>query len=264
MDKEFNKEIMFANISFLLEKHGKKIGELESEAGVSTGYISRTNKDSSTKPGIDFIINVADALKISIDTLINIDLSELTPTELYLISFFEKLKKDTLDDKLEWNKESADFFNRQDANTNGYADHPMLNLETFYPEGEDGYPSREDRVIIVSETYDKDTFMYGDCFHLNMKDGAKLYITNVGGDTYDSNGINEPVIEVWMYEPNLDKQFLSSSQKESKLSILVDDLYQTIVEFSKHPKIKAEMRSVIDAYIKNDDLNHTPYDDLPF
>ena len=51
MTEEFNKKIMLDNISFLLNESGKKIGELETEAGVSTGYISRISKDEKTKLG---------------------------------------------------------------------------------------------------------------------------------------------------------------------------------------------------------------------
>ena len=45
MTDEFNKQIMLNNISFLLNKFDKRIGELETEAGVSAGYISRITKD---------------------------------------------------------------------------------------------------------------------------------------------------------------------------------------------------------------------------
>ena len=94
MSVEFNKQLMLDNISFMLKEFGKKIGELEAEAGVSPGYISRTSKDDKAKPGIDFIVKVAEALNTSVDTLLNIDLSGLTPTERYLISFLEKLKSE--------------------------------------------------------------------------------------------------------------------------------------------------------------------------
>ena len=45
MSKEFNKQQMLDNITFFLQEFSKKIGELETEAGVSPGYISRITKD---------------------------------------------------------------------------------------------------------------------------------------------------------------------------------------------------------------------------
>ena len=48
----------------------KKIGELEGEAGVSAGYISRISKYGNTKPGIEFIMKVADSFNVCLDTLL--------------------------------------------------------------------------------------------------------------------------------------------------------------------------------------------------
>lgn len=263
MTKEFNKNIMFDNISFLLDKYDKKIGELEVEAGVSIGYISRTSKDSGAKPGIDFVINVAKSLNISVDTLISVNLSELTPTELYLISFFEKLKKDTLEDKLYWNLESADFLNKQEADINGYCYHPLLNLETFYIEGEDGYPQEITEVVMISKTFGKNTYIADDCFYLNMNNNSKLYVMNVEKGVEKLNQMNS-VIEIWMYEPSLGNQFLGSSEGESNLADLIESLYKTIQEYSKYPKIKNEIQYIIDSYIDNDELDNNAYDDIPF
>ena len=107
MEQKFNKTIIFDNIAFMLKESGKKIGELETEAGVSLGYISRMSKEGNAKPGIDFIMKTAEALNVSVDTLLRVDLSSLTATEKYLISFLEKLVKDTFDDKLDWQTETA-------------------------------------------------------------------------------------------------------------------------------------------------------------
>lgn len=120
MSEEFNKQLMLENISFILKESGKKIGELETEADVSPGYISRTSKDKKAKPGIDFVVKTAESLNISVDTLLNIDLAGLTPTERYLISFIEKLKRDTADDKLDWIRSSADSLKRMDCDANGF------------------------------------------------------------------------------------------------------------------------------------------------
>ena len=38
---EFEKEKLMKNINFLIKRKNMKIGELEAELGVSTGYLSR-------------------------------------------------------------------------------------------------------------------------------------------------------------------------------------------------------------------------------
>lgn len=90
MSDKFNKQVLFDNIAFLVKERGLKIGELETGAGVSPGYISRASKEGGPTPGIEFIANIARELQVSIDTLISAHMAEMTPTERYIISFLEK------------------------------------------------------------------------------------------------------------------------------------------------------------------------------
>ena len=150
MNNEFNKKQMFENISYALKLFGKRIGELESETGVSTGYISRTSKDDGAKPGIDFIVKAADALNMSVDTLLNVNLSGLTETERYVINFLDKLNTDTNKGKLEWIARSEHDYNKLEADINGCVDHPLFSFESFYEEGDTEYPDCVERVVFIS------------------------------------------------------------------------------------------------------------------
>jgi transcriptional regulator with XRE-family HTH domain len=259
--KEFNKQLMLDNITYLLKETGKKIGELETDAGVSTGYISRISKDGNTKPGIDFIMNVADSLNVSINTLLNVDLTAMTPNERYLLSFLKKLNKDTIDDKLDWNRESADQLNRADADRNGDTGHPLLSLETFYEEGETEYPEEVSRVVFVSKSFECKTYVSGDCFNLRLKNGSYLYLMNIQKtiDNFDDDVFAK---EIWMYTPGIGSNFLCSNNVMSPLSDLVEEVYATVSERMKHPKIKKELQYIIDAFMK-DDMSDDD-DSIPF
>lgn len=252
MNGWFNKDLMLKNITYMLTEFGKKIGELENEAGVSPGYISRTAKEEKSKPGIDFVVKVAEALNMSVDTLIGIDLSALTPTEKYLISFFEKLKKDTVEDKLEWQTESHDQLNRMKCDMNGYAEHPLFSNETFYEEGETEYPDEVTCVVMTSHSFGVHTSISGDCFNLRLKNGAILYLMDISKSVYRTDDPNAHAKEVWMFKPGGSAQFLCSDEKGSPLAKLVDDLYTIVAEFSKHPKIKSDLKDSIDAFMKDD------------
>ncbi len=263
MNIEFNKQLMLDNISFLLKESEKKIGELESEAGVSAGYISRISKEGNTKPGIEFIINVAHSLNTSIDTLLNIDLSGMTPTELYLVSFLEKLNKDTLGDRLDWTRESADSLNRTETDINGIANHPLLSYETFYEDGELEFPEEVSAVVFVSNTFDCDTFIVGDCFNLRLKNGVILYLMNISKRVYRTGDPDAFAKEVWMYAPRTGKNYLCSNRNNSPLAALVDHLYATVSERMKHPRIIQEFQYVIDAFME-DDISDDVDETLPF
>lgn len=262
MNNEFNKQLMLDNISYLLKETGKKIGELETDSGVSPGYISRISKEGNTKPGIDFIMNVADSLNVSINTLLNVDLTEMTPNEKYLLSFLEKLNNDSIDDKLDWNSESADQLNRAETDRNGNTDHPLLSLETFYEEGETEYPEEVTRVVFVSKSFDCKTSIHGDCFNLRLKNGSILYIMNLSKSVYRTNDPDAFAKEIWMYTPGNGSSFLCSNNVISPLADLVDELYTTVSERMKHPRIKRELQYVIDAFMKDDVSDDD--DSIPF
>jgi transcriptional regulator with XRE-family HTH domain len=252
MTNEFSKQLMLDNIYFLLKEFGKKISELETDAGVSPGYISRISKEGNAKPGIEFIIKVANSLNISIDTLLNLNLTEMTPTERYLVSFIEKLTKDTLDDKLDWNRESKDRLNRAEPDINMNSDHPLLSYETFYEESECEYPEEVSRVVFVSNTFDCRTAINGDCFNLRLKNGSILYVMNISKSVYNMNDPAAFAKEIWMYTPGAGANFLCSDRGTSPLAVLVDNLYTSVSELMKRSRIKKELKYVIDAFMKDD------------
>ena len=263
MESEFNIQILLENISFLLEQSGKKIGELESEAGVSTGYISRISKDTNTKPGIDFILKVANSFDMSIDTLIKVSLAELTPTERYLVSFLEKLNGDTLEDKLDWNKESVEELNRVEIDQNGYPEHLLFSFETFLEEDESGYPTDVSRVVFVSDSFGCRTSISGNCYNLNLKNRSILYFMNISKSVHKINDPDAYAKEIWIYKPGLGATFLCSNKGPSSLVSLVDGLYGTISERMKFPRIKRELKQIIDAFM-DDDLSSDDFDGVPF
>ena len=268
MTNEFNKKVMLDNITYALKEFGKRIGEFEAETGVSAGYISRTSKDENAKPGIDFVVKAANVLNMSVDTLINVDLNELTPTEKYLVSFFEKLIKDSLDDKLDWNKETAHELNNVECDINGYAYHSMMEYKTFLLPGETDYPEEHNGVIFVSNTFGDNTCIEGDCFNLRLKNDTYIYLMNLSKAVYRTTDPERCVKEIWMNH-GCNKEFICSNRDE-KLGSLVEHLFNTVSERYKHPKIKTIYKSAMDAFM-NDDLDDdmeyieaTYHNDIPF
>lgn len=250
-----DKRILFKNISFMLKKLGKKVGELEAEAGVSPGYISRTSKDENTKPGIEFIMNVANAFNISIDTLLKVDMSYMSPTEQYLIPFLEKLISDTFDSKLDWQRETAEHLNKKlCVDVNGICDHPLFTEETL-PEDDDlPFPQKLTKPIFSSHSYGNNTYIAGDCFKLRMKNGMYLYIMDAGKMDYKAENTVLHIKEIWMCTCQNDKRFLCCTKDNlSEIAMLIKHLYNAICENEKHPKLSNNIRSVINAFM-NDDM----------
>lgn len=251
----FDKKLLFNNIGYLVRKNGIKIGELETQAGVSLGYISRTSKEGNKKPGIDFILNIAQALGVSVDTLLRVNLSALTANENYLVAFLEKLLRDTQEDRLDWQRETEEFLNER-FNPIPHGEHPLLSDEDVPLHDKDGNCVRSImKSIFFSNAFDIHTEIAGDCYNLRLKNNARLYLM-VARERCDIVGLVKPLgdlkRELWLCPGNSKPQFLCSTGEADKLGTLIDLLYSAIEETMKHPKVKTEIKAVIDAFMDDD------------
>ena len=264
--KNFDKTICFSNIRELLRtKTDVKIGQIEKEAGVSPGYMSRLEKEGNTAdPSMEFVVTAANLLGVSVDTLIAIDLAELTPTEQYISRFFDKLKSDTLEDKLDWVRETTLALSNVKLE-NGYINHPLFSKELFEDISEDGFPQQETHGMFVSQTFGLNTKIGGDCFHLKMKNGTTLYLMDVEEREDTVNAQMMKAVEAWVYVPGKNSEPLVTSHDDTPIASLVEVLFETVSERMKHPKINRDVQYAIDAFMKDDISDDTPDpDSLPF
>ncbi len=262
--KNFNKKLCFSNIRELLRQNPDvKIGQIEKEAGIRLGYMSRLEKEGNTsEPSMEFIVSAAKLLKVSIDTLVSVDLTGLTPTEQYIVNFFDKLKADTLKDKLDWNRETAFNLNRMEPDMNGWVYHPLFAEETFYEETECEYPEEVTRIVFNSKTFGPRTYICGDCFNLRLKNGTTLYLMDIEKSVHRTVDTSAYAKEAWMFVPHKGCQLLVASQDDTPVAPLLELLFSTVKERMEHPKINNDVMFAIDSFM-NDDLSDDT-DDIPF
>lgn len=266
--KNFNKSLCFANIRELLRQNPDvKIGQIEKEAGIRLGYMSRLEKDGNTsEPSMEFIVSAAKLLHVSIDTLISVDIVSLTPTEQYLVKFFDKLKADTLADKLDWIRESAFNLNRMEPDINGNIAHPLFSVETFYEESECDYPNEVTRTVFSSNTFGPTTYINDDCFNLRLKNGTILYLMDIEKSVHRHGDPGAYAKEAWVHVPYKGSQLLITTQSESPIAPQLKILFDIVKSRMEHPKINKDVMSAIDAFMKDDftDDYIINDDDIPF
>lgn len=102
---ELDYSIMINNVKGFIAKNHIKIGDLEKQAGVSPGYISRLIKTKSSKPNVPFIIGAANCLGVSVKSLLLTDFSDYSPEEEKLLPFLTKLDTDTIEHRIVWTRE---------------------------------------------------------------------------------------------------------------------------------------------------------------
>ena len=258
--KNFDKTICFSNIRELLKQNPKvKIGQIEKDAGIRLGYMSRLEKEGNTsEPSMEFVVTAAKLLDVSLDTLISINLSGLTPHEKYLVKFFDKLKADTIADKLDWKTERPDYL-KDIFVFQGETEHPLFTpIDKSYAEGS--------RCVFSSKSFGDNTFIRDDCYNLRLKNGTTLYLMNIEKDEHKSNDPDAYAIEAWIWVPYKSVSVLFTSRDASPIAHILDDLYKSVKSQMNHPKINKDAMYAIEAFMKDDLEDDKPGDgdDIPF
>lgn len=233
----FNRILLGKNIRLLATQKGIKVGDIEDFANVSKGYFSRLANDDGKNSStiVDTICKVAEKLGVSVNTLISTDLSSLTPNETLLSKFFDKLCKDTIENRLTWNMETKnklDSFLEQGG-------HPM-----FSPDHQGYYGTQ----YYYHSEFDSNINIDGDAYNVSINK-KQLYIfkvynpqKNISGFelyfvTYDGfSDIGEPICNVY---------------SESSLFGQINDLYNAAAESSRHVKLSDFVRNTISEYMKD-------------
>lgn len=270
--RAYDKYNCLNNIDYLLEKQDKKVGQLESEAHVRVGYMSRIKRTGrSTEPSLQFVTSAAKMFNVTVDELLYAKMREGSETENYLIQFINKLIKDTREEKLSWNKESEDDLRNMSTDSNGDVEHPLFSFESFSETVESDYPEEVSRVVFKSNSFGVRSAIDGDCFNLRLKNGSYLYIMSCSKSFYYLDDPDAHSKELWMYVPSQKAEYLCSNANGELLGEYVDLLYEKVSESMKHPLIKENVKNVMDAFM-NDDIKDDPIiipeededDSLPF
>lgn len=94
------------NIYALAQEKDIKIGDLERDAGVSAGYLSRFLKPSGAiiKMAADVLFKICDCLKMSVEDVVYYNSDDRTPVQKKMDSFLKKLARDTENYEIVWKK----------------------------------------------------------------------------------------------------------------------------------------------------------------
>ena len=97
------------NIKCLAKARSIKITELEKNAAVSQGYLSRIeSSDYTTRPNIVIVKSMADTLGVGVNVLLEYDLSSIADDLLLMLNKLDKIKNMTDSDLLDWNHTTED------------------------------------------------------------------------------------------------------------------------------------------------------------
>lgn len=249
--KVFDKHICLANIRELLKNTEIKIGQLEKEAGTQLGYMSRLEKkENTTQPSLDFILTASRMLKVSLDVLLTVPLTELSPTAAYIVKLLDKLMKDTYECKLDWEKKSASCLNGMDSDMDGNVSHPLFVDTRFNDYGQFDANSGVG-VVFNSNYYGVDSIIDGDCFSLELKGNATLFLMRVSRRSDADGASSSSEKELWISKNNK-RQFLTGSRDIPCIKELTEKLFVAVDYTMQHPKLNNDIKASLDAFLVDD------------
>lgn len=252
----FDKKLCMNNIYYLVKKHNLKIGDIENKAEISPGYFSRINKeDSKTNPSIEVLCSIAEQLSVSLDALISVDFTALTPDESYVLQFLETLKDSVDKHKDSWEKEVLKkILNYSNMNTPLY--HPMLCIEN---DNYDDYVS----VYYRSDFYpERSIRLLDDIYYLPVSFNETIFLSNtVMLEDRENDLVESKGYELYLKGPNKKVSTICCAYEEiyPTFYTILERLFNSIKEAVSRTSISDEVRGFLKTYMKN-----KQDDDLPF
>ena len=238
--KTFNKPLFMKNIKALMTKTGVKIGQIEHEAQVSPGYLSRISKEGSTSdPSLEFVITAADLLDVSVDYLLNGDAETMTETENYLAKFFTKVLNDTISDRLLWDREE----NEEDRVISYEFPEEVKELCILY-----NTKQIEEGVKVYYES------SYGSRIHLSRdNDSFSVSIPDTEGKLYVTAckypGTDEIIYEAYMVVKDTKNPLCSTYSACKVVKSIVEKIYEEIIKSSNRVHFSEPVLGIMQNYL---------------
>lgn len=289
MSIEFSRQKLAENIMALMQQKKLKIGEVEQQIGISTGYLSKMlKKETDAAPSTDIIWKLSKVLGVSTDMLIEGDFSKATDNLQYMRSFLCRLQTMTDRNELEW-----DSISIHDINAALRSENPSLPIimtmdtethakaETTYYQGNEVSASIHGRHKIHSVGVEADpAWVTNSGFKADVGSGTDMYIFPMccslrideegkyedvdyfdiyfGSwkipEGYDNCALVPDEAYVRCYEP-----VCNTFNTAQELSGEVAALYQSILRHEYDLKISSSVRDTIARFMNPEDPNALPF-----
>lgn len=255
--KNFDKKLCLKNIRDLLkDKPEVKIGQIEKDAGVSAGYMSRLEKpDNNAEPSMEFIVTAAKMLDVTVDELIKKRVEEITPAEKYILDFFKNVIEDTYKHEFHWKKERVEYFTRpHNIYDDRWHDHPLLSYDEKTTDS-DGTPFQ---TLFISSFYpDTEVFVKTGVYYAQIPSSSnKVFL--VPCHTVDDEVMGSvDFFEVYLVNGEDQASPLCNTlQTGAAVTAAFNTLYKAAMADAAHVHIDGDVKNIIDSYME---LKNLPF-----
>ena len=231
---------VIGNIYELIQKSNKKVGDLEAHAGVSTGYLSRQNKEGVAKLSFEFVLKAAEFLEVSIDDLISDDFNQLTPDERYLIKVLDTIVEDTKEGELHWSRETVSTL--EDSNK----PHDLFEYEPDL----DAYGHVIGQEKVYKSKFVDKAIVFGDAFRATLPGTeTEIIITDCIGDSGLNNDKSTFFFETYLVNFDKVEPLCISLYANETIKEKIMHLYNIADEYTKGIRVDKKIRGILDDYL---------------
>lgn len=238
-NSKIDKFQILQNIRTVMKTKNIKVGQIEKEAGCTTGYMSRLEKKgSATSPSLEFVATAAEILGISMDLLVRSNIDEISPTDMYIVEFVSELTRRTNTQELIWKKYDP---------KNSPQENPFI--KQVYGSDIADSNMKIDAEIYQSLFFDNAEFYAGgDGYWTRLPDGdSKVYIIPVAisyGKIYDT------ATEIYLtYENDQIKPLFNTYKCCKALSDAELTLHTAVRESLHNIHLDDKTKSIIDQFM---------------
>ena len=241
----FNASILYANIKYLAKIYGVKLGDIEADAEVSPGYLSRLGSKETDKTSsvvVDLMVSASKKLKVSIDTLLYRDLSKATESEGKIIQLINKLTLETNEGKRGWNKQSEEVFANRVPLKKGI--HP-LSVRGEYNNDYDQW----DPPHFLSR-FDESAKLGGPCYETNLVGSALFFIVKTDAPMECAIWGSGTAYEIYLFHNSQVIPVCNCLRSNPLLFPLAEKLYEAASRSAKKGTLNDTGDSLINDYLR--------------
>lgn len=238
MEKVYDKNRLVSNVEFLLRRSNIKVGDLETQCGVSVGYLSRlkNNESNDVSPSAEVLLRLSKLLNVSITSLLCSDYNSMTETEIFIQKFLEDMIKKTEANLLLWDKHAGYEIYHEVVGESG-EDLPIVSRS---------YDTFGDEHIVYNSLF-TDKYRYVDDYYYTLAVGDKTYyLVSVSADD-----VSFSEYELYILMPDGSFKTICCSNDDSNRVIikLLNDLYSSVEKSSNLVRIDEDVKKSLDDFM---------------
>lgn len=232
----FDKEFYLNNVFAIAKQQNISIPMLEMYIDVSGGYLVKLRNDDTRKNiTAEIMLRISEVLGVSVEYLCKVKCDALNKDEVAVLAFFEKIKKNTLENKYKWECEDSDYISAGQGIIGGaLAENNEYGVPYYYSSFQHKEVQLKDKSLVVE-----------------LKDGVYFAIVLIQGTKTNYDELESYIIKYGdTVEEN--KVYCTYDEQNGVLGNALRELYNIAEESGKKLSLDNQTSTFIAEFLNED------------